>query len=263
MRVQVQDVRGNVSGTVKILPNIWSPERRNARDVFVYLPPSYEHTDRRFPVLYVQDGQNLFDDSLAFGGEWQVDENMERLSRLSLEAIVVGIANVGDSRCDEYSPFVDPQHGGGAGDAYLDFLERTLKPSIDESFRTVRSRDATGILGSSMGAVISLYAYFTRPHLFGFVGAMSPAIWFADRALLKLVEQAAFTPGRIYVDVGTAEGESTVADAQQMHQLLVAKGYVPGESLMYVEDDGGEHSEEAWARRVRTALYYLIPAVTA
>jgi predicted alpha/beta superfamily hydrolase len=261
--MQVKDFPGSVSGTVKVLPNIWSRERRNARDIFVYLPPSYERTDRRFPVVYVQDGQNLFDDSLAFGSEWQVDEHMERLSRLSVEAIVVGIANPGAARCDEYSPFVDAQHGGGGGDEYLDFVERTVKPAIDELFRTDPSRGATGILGSSMGAVISLYAFFTRPQVFSFAGAMSPAFWFADRALFTLVEQASFTPGRIYIDVGTGEGDSAVADAQRMHQLLVDKGYVPGESLMYVEDDGAPHSEEAWARRVRTALYYLIPAAAA
>ena len=96
-----------VAGTVKVLPQIWSPERQNARDIYVYLPPSHETTDRRFPVVYMQDGQNLFDDALAFGAEWQVDENMERLSQLGVEAIVVGIPNVGAARCDEYSPFRD------------------------------------------------------------------------------------------------------------------------------------------------------------
>src|SRR5688572_17690975 len=110
------DLGTAVAGTVKVLPQIWSPERQNARDIYVYVPPSHDTADRRFPVVYMQDGQNLFDDALAFGSEWQVDENMERLSQLGLEAIVVGIPNVGADRCDEYSPFTDSQHGGGHGD---------------------------------------------------------------------------------------------------------------------------------------------------
>lgn len=106
-----------VAGTVKVLPQIWSPERQNLRDIYVYVPLSHHDTaDRRFPVVYMQDGQNLFDDALAFGSEWQVDENMERLSQLGLEAIVVGIPNAGAARCDEYSPFADSQHGGGQDD---------------------------------------------------------------------------------------------------------------------------------------------------
>ena len=248
-----------VAGTVKLLPQVWSPERENARDIYVYLPPSHETAERPFPVIYMQDGQNLFSDSLAFGAEWQVDENMERLSHLGLEAIVVGVPNLGEGRLDEYSPFKDAQHGGGSGDNYLDFIIKTLKPLIDQQFRTDPSRDATGILGSSMGALISLYAFFTRSEVFGFAGAVSPALWFADHAIFVALQEKPFVQGRLYLDVGTGEGEGTVADVRRMHQLLLAKGYRPGETVMYVEDDDAGHSEDAWARRIRTALYYLIP----
>ena len=258
----IPDLGNSVAGTVKVLPRIWSPERQNVRDIYVYVPPSHDKADRRFPVVYMQDGQNLFDDALAFGSEWQVDENMERLAQLGLEALVVGIPNVAEARCDEYSPFRDPRHGGGWGDEYLDFVTGTLKPLIDQHFRTDPSRDATGILGSSMGALISLHAFFARSDVFGFAGAMSPALWFAEHAMFRALEHAAMIPGRLYLDVGTGEGDSTVGDARHMHQLLLSKGYRPGETLMYVEDDGAGHSEGAWARRVRTALYYLIPSRT-
>jgi predicted alpha/beta superfamily hydrolase len=250
-----------VSGTVRVLPQVWSPERQNTRDVYVYLPPSYESSDKRYPVLYMHDGQNLFDDSMAFGAEWQIDEHMERLSVLGLEAIVVGIPNAGEARLDEYSPFVDEKHGGGAGDHYLDFVTRTLKPQIDGQFRTRPGREWTGIAGSSMGGLLSLYAFFTRGEVFGFAGVMSPALWFGSRQIFARIEHAPQVDGRLYLDVGTGEGEETLRDARRMHELLVAKGYRPGETLMYVEDDGAEHSETAWARRVRTALYYLIPAL--
>jgi predicted alpha/beta superfamily hydrolase len=254
------DLGDAAAGTVKVLPQIWSPERQNARDIYVYVPPSHDATDCRFPVVYMQDGQNLFDDALAFGSEWQVDENMERLSQLGLEAIVVGIPNVGAARCDEYSPFRDLQHGGGCGDQYLDFVTKTLKPIIDQQFRTDPSREATGILGSSMGALISLHAFFARSDVFGFAGAMSPAFWFAEQEIFRTLQHAPMIPGRLYLDVGTGEGDAMVADARRMHGLLLSKGYRPGKTLMYVEDDGAGHSEEAWARRIRTALYYLIPS---
>lgn len=112
-----------------------------------------------------------------------------------------------------------------------------------------------------MGALLSAYAFFTRPQVFGFAGVMSPALWFANGEIFPAVEQAPYAQGRLYLDVGTGEGEDTVADARRLHQLLVEKGYRPGESLMYVEDDDADHSEAAWSRRVRTALYYLVPAV--
>ena len=259
MHVATNELQG-VAGTVKVLPQVWSPERGNARDIYVYLPPSYEASDRRYPVVYMKDGQNLFDASMSFGAEWQVDEHMERLSRLGLEAIIVGVPNAGEARLDEYSPFRDAQHGGGAGDEYLDFVVRTLKPLVDGQFRTNPERTHTGIAGSSMGGLLSLYAFFTRPEVFGFAAVMSPALWFAGRAIFGRVEEAPFAEGRLYLDVGTGEGEQTVEDVRRMHALLAAKGYRPGETMMYVEEDGADHSEEAWARRVRTALYYLIPA---
>ena len=258
----MHDLDATVAGTVKVLPQIWSPERQNARDIYVYVPPSHDTDDRRFPVVYMHDGQNLFHDALAFSSEWQVDENMERLSQLGLEALVVGIPNVGAARSDEYSPFRTLQHGGGNGDEYLDFITRTLKPLIDQQFRTDPSRAATGILGSSMGALISLYAFFARPDVFGFAGVMSPALWFAEHEIFKALKQAPMVPGRLYLDVGSGEGERTVADARRMHELLLSKGYRPGETMMYVEEDGAGHSEEAWARRLRTAMYYLIPPRT-
>jgi isoamylase len=258
--VTVRDL-DHVAGTVKVIADVWSPERGNARDIFVYLPPSYDSSDKRYPVLYMQDGQNLFDESMAFGGEWQVDEHMERLSALGLEAVIVGIPNIGEVRLAEYSPFADERHGGGDGDRYLDFLTATLKPLIDGQFRTNPDCNFTGIAGSSMGGLLALYAFVTRSSVFGFAGVMSPALWFGHRRIFDVVEQAPSANGRVYLDIGTGEGDEHVADVRRMHELLVRKGYRPGETMMYVEDDDADHSETAWARRVRTALYYLIPPV--
>src|SRR5688500_9831438 len=153
-----------VVGTVLVLRDVESVELGNARDLFVYLPPSHYASDRRYPVVYMHDGQNLFDQATSFGAEWEVDQTLEAASSEGLECIVVGIPNAGKSRLDEYSPWCDPRHkSGGRGEAYLDWIVQTVKPRIDADFRTRPERGTTGIAGSSMGALISLYAFFRRP----------------------------------------------------------------------------------------------------
>jgi isoamylase len=246
-------------GNLRVLPGLRSPELGNSRDIVVYLPPSYEESpERRYPVLYMHDGQNLFDASTSFSGEWAVDETMEAASRAGIEAIVVGIPNAGADRLREYSPFLDERHGGGAGDAYLDFLLHTLKPRIDADLRTLPDPEHTGLFGSSMGALISLYGFLTRRAAFGFVGAMSPAFWFAGGAIFRTVRTVEVNPGRIYIDVGTHEGQATVRNARRMRTLLHARGYDAGHNLLYVEDRGGDHSESAWRRRLGRSLEFLL-----
>jgi predicted alpha/beta superfamily hydrolase len=250
-----------IVGTVKTLERVWCPGRQNHRDLQVYLPPTYSRSATRYPVLYMHDGQNLFDEATAFSAEWQVDEHMERLALMGVEAIVVGIPNMEVERCEEYSPFQDPTRGGGHGDAYLACLVETIKPLVDAEFRTSPAREHTGLMGSSMGGLISLYGFFRHPEVFGFAGVMSPALWFAERRIFGYVESSPRTSGRLYLDVGTEEGASTLGDARRMHALLRTKGYARGAALLYVEDQGAGHSETAWSNRLRTALYFLIPDV--
>lgn len=256
----MSDTHPTVVGTLEVVGPIGSDVLDNERSVFVWLPPSYgTDAGRRYPTLYMHDGQNLFDQSLAFGQEWQVDEAMMRLSALGLEAIVVGIPNAGAARLDEYSPFVDPGHGGGRGDAYLEFLVGAVKPRVDAAYRTLCGREHVGIMGSSMGGLISLYAFFRHADVFGFAGAMSPSLWFAGGEILRTVEQTSFVDGRLYLDMGTAEGEAHVRHVHALHRLLLVKGYRQGVDLFYVEEDAAPHQEDAWARRLRTALYFLLP----
>jgi predicted alpha/beta superfamily hydrolase len=249
-----------VVGNLMTIASLGSPQLGIVRDIRVYLPPSYTAGTARYPVLYMHDGQNLFDEATAYAGDWGVDETMEALAGEGFEAIVVGIPNMGPDRLDEYSPFVDGEHGGGRGEDYLAFVVHTLKPYIDASFRTLPEREQTGMLGSSLGGLISLYAFFRYPEVFGFAGAMSPAFWFADRAIFPFVEEAETDGGRLYLDIGTAEGEDTLTDTRRMAELLEAKGYQPGDQLRYVEDEGAGHNEAAWAARLRDALIYLLPA---
>ena len=248
-----------VAGNLRVFEGFPSPQLGNRRDVLVYLPPSYEEGEKRYPVLYMQDGQNLFDEATAFGDEWRVDNTLDRLSReRGLEALVVGVPNMGEGRLDEYSPFEDAAHGGGQGDRYLAFLADTLKPEIDRDFRTLPDRAHTLVAGSSMGGLISLYALFRRPDVFGGAAAMSPALWFADRAIFPFVEAAPFAPGRLYLDVGTEEGKEAVADVRRMGDLLRRKGYRPQRDLLYVEQARAGHTEKAWRKRFRRAAPFLL-----
>jgi predicted alpha/beta superfamily hydrolase len=251
-----------IVGNLQTLGPVRSAHLGNERPIYVWLPLSYNDSgDRTYPVLYMHDGQNLFSDDLAFGREWQVDEQMARLSALGLEALIVGIPNGGEERMTEYSPFRDADGNVGRGDAYLAFLFNEVMPLIQSQFRVTHTRETTGIMGSSLGALISLYAFFQHPDRFGFVGGMSPALWFNDCALLELIEHAPFVEGRVYLDMGTAEGDEHVKHVQQLHLQLLRKGYRPGETLFYVEEDDAVHDEDAWARRLRTALYFLLPCV--
>lgn len=250
--------RRNPPGSLEVIPDVYSPQLGNRRDILVYLPSSYSRTDRPYPVLYMHDGQNLFDPTTSFAGEWGMDAAMARAPRKGRRAIVVGIPNMGVDRIREYSPFVDPTNGGGMGDAYLDFLLQTVKPMIDAQYRTLPGVASTGIAGSSLGGFISLYAFFRSPQSWGYCGVLSPALWFAGGAIFRYVREAPYVPGRIYLDVGTREGEGTLHNAREMRDLLVAKGYERGKDLHWVEDEGGMHNEAAWGRRMRTALPFLL-----
>ena len=179
------ELTGNIVGNIRRLRAVESPQLGNHRDVLVYLPPSYPVSGRHYPTIYMHDGQNLFDAATSYAGEWQVDETMERIAPEGIEAIVIAVPNMGAERIAEYAPFRDERVGGGRGDAYLAFLVDTLKPDVDRNFRTRRDAEHTGIIGSSMGGLISLYAFLTRPDVFGFAGVMSPSLWFARRRDLR------------------------------------------------------------------------------
>jgi predicted alpha/beta superfamily hydrolase len=256
-----QDQRAH--GLLKILRGLHSPQLNNARDITVYLPPSYHSAgDRRYPVLYMHDGQNLFDARTSFAGEWHVDGVIDASSSEGLEAIVVGIPNMGAERCNEYSPFDDPRHGAARGDAYLDFMVDTIKPIIDTDFRTQSAPAQTGIVGSSMGGLISLYAIFKRPDVFGLTGVMSPALWYGERRIFDFLAQQQQQRGRIYVDVGTKEGSAELRDVTRLRDRLLEIGYRHGHDLLFIVDFGAGHNEQAWAGRMKKMLTFFLRGET-
>jgi predicted alpha/beta superfamily hydrolase len=229
------------------------------RDLFAYLPPPHGEPGRRFPVVYMLDGQNLFDDATAYSGvEWQVDETMEQLVHEGLEAMVVGIpAAPGDERGHEYSGRKIEQH--------LSFVADTVRPLVETSFHVDPRRERTGIAGSSLGGVASLHAVFTRPETFGFAGVLSPAFWWTgDDRWFELVERTVKPDARIYIDVGDSEmpeDEQTrrryVEGFERMTALMRSRGF-DEDSLRAVLEPGGAHFETDWARRLPDALRFLL-----
>lgn len=250
--------RRRAHGSLATIPEVESRELGNRRDLVVWLPPAYAQSERRYPVIYMHDGQNLFDARTSYAEPWRVDLAMARAAKRSVEAIVVGIPNMGVDRINEYSPYVDARAGGGSGDRYLDWLIGTVKPMIDGRFRTRPDRGYTGMIGSSMGGLITMYAYLRDPSVFGFVGVMSPSLWFAGRSIFSTLAESVHVPGRIHLDIGTREGRVALEDAQRMRDALAAKGYALGRELHWVEDPKGRHNEVDWGRRLGDALPFLL-----
>ena len=233
------------------------------RDLVVYLPPGYEAGgERRYPVLYMHDGQNLFDPATAYqrGHHWKVGETADRLIAAGElgPLLIVGISNTGGRRIHEYTPTPDRKLGGGEADHYGRLIVEELKPFIDATYRTWPDRRHTGIAGSSLGALVSLHLGLTYPSVFSRVALLSPSVWWDRRVILRSVRQAMPKPDlRIWLDMGTAEGKRGLTDARALRTALVRMGWKEGDDLHYSEHEGATHSEAAWADRVGPMLRYL------
>jgi predicted alpha/beta superfamily hydrolase len=236
------------------------------RDLIVYLPPGYRRdAARRYPVLYLHDGQNLFDGATAFipGQYWRVDHTAEKLieDRRTEPLIIVGIYNTGRHRITEYTPTHDPkQRTGGKADRYGRMLVEELKPFIDRQYRTLPDPANTGLGGSSLGGLVTLYLGLRYPDVFGKLAVLSPSVWWDNRVILKLVRMTDPKPRpSIWLDVGTGEGGRTLRDARALRDELMRAGWEQGVDLQYSEIPEAGHNELAWASRVGSFLQYLFP----
>ncbi|NRD68273.1 alpha/beta hydrolase, partial [Corallococcus exiguus] len=258
-----------LTGDVRYLRNVVPQDASlKPRDVIIWLPPGYEaDTTRRYPVLYMHDGQNLMDVSTAFAGEWNVDETAQALveSGKVEPLIIVGIYNTSD-RIAEYTPVPFPPEYPNAGraDVYGQFLIQELKPRIDAEFRTKPEARFTGLAGSSLGGLVSMSLGLKHPGVFTRLGVVSPSVWWADREIVSEVNALTAKPElRIWEDIGTNEGSGsqaeTVADAQALRDALVAKGWVLDDDLKYTVVEGGQHNEAAWSARFGDLLRFLYP----
>lgn len=258
---EIHTLTGNVTSHPDFRSRILGVKRR----IWVYLPPSYDaDPERRFPVLYLQDGQNVFDGATAFlaGREWEADETAERLiddGRIE-PLIIVAVDNGGERRVDEYTPAPDATDHGGGADLYGRMLTEELKPWVDQTYQTRPDREDTGIGGSSLGALVSLWVGLSHPEIFGKIAALSPSVWWDDGYILRFIAALPARPDtRIWVDIGTEEGGRSLVDARRLRDALLARGWREGEDLHYLEAAGARHNETAWAKRFPEVLEFLYP----
>jgi len=243
----------------------------NRRDVVVYFPPGYRRfSSERYPVLYLHDGQNVFDAATAFGGvEWGVDETAEGLIRQGAitPLIIVGVANTGDERINEYAPtrgVIDSKakrkkRSRGLARLYAEFLITELKPYIDKKYRTRRESEFTGLGGSSLGGLATLVIGLSASQVFSRLMVMSPSIWWDNCVIYRLVDSLEQKPrSKIWLDTGTAEPGWELA--RGLRDRLIKKGWRISRDLKYTEAKDAGHSEAAWAARVEPALRFLFPA---
>lgn len=233
-----------------------------ARDILIYLPPGYDDAGQ-YPVLYLQDGQNLFDPETAFAHvPWQAGESIDRLvrERRICPLIVVGITNTGPMRVHEYTPTMDRQHlAGGGASMYGYMLTEELLPRVNVTFAADPSPSSTGIGGSSLGALVALYVGLEWSEYFGRILAMSPSVWWDRRSILRRIRSLPETPGsRIWIDTGTQEGTGQLPDVRRLDRVIRAKGW-PDESLHLHVEEGAGHDEAAWGARFPKALEFLYP----
>ena len=238
------------------------------RDVIVYVPPGYnEEPERSYPVLYLHDGQNLFDGQTSFvkGRTWMVLDHADgAIEAGEIEPLViVGIYNTGDRRLAEYTHEYNWQMGGGEANKYGDLLTRELLPWIAERYRVRQDRESTGMGGSSLGGLVSLYLGLRHPQVFGRLALLSPSVWWNHKSILGYLNEHSpqlWERPRIWLDVGDHEGQRTLRDVEHLARRLKANGWRPGESMHFEKVHEGTHDEASWAGRVRPMLRFLFPA---
>jgi predicted alpha/beta superfamily hydrolase len=236
------------------------------RDLIVYLPGIYDkRTDIGFPVLYMQDGQNLFDPATSFinGVYWRMGETAGRLiaEGAMRPLIIVGIYN-GKQRIREYTPTPDKKLGGGGADRYARAVLEDIKPFIESEYRTLAGPANTGLGGSSLGALFTMYLGLRAANVFGRLAVLSPSVWWNQRAIVNFVARSRVGERpRIWLDTGTQEAAHTVEHARLLRGALVNQGWQLDRDLHYEEIEGGQHNEAAWAQRVGPCLQFLFPAL--
>lgn len=233
---------------------IQAPQLNTTKKIWLYLPKNYDSTNKKYPVIYMFDAQNLFDEKTSFVGEWNIDE---KLDSLKAKVIVVGIEHGNDKRIDELTPFTNEKYGGGKADEMLAFLMETLKPEIDKKYRTISNAKNTTIMGSSIGGLTAFYATIKYPEVFGKAGVFSPAFWINKKEILDLVSEKRKIKSKIYFVYGDKESKNMIADVNEMNTLLSTKRcdckYLTKTKIV----KSGEHNEKLWRDNFVKAYLWL------
>lgn len=251
--------RSTSAENVQIFDNNFDiPQLKRERKISVYLPPNYKVSNERYPVLYILDGQNVFDESKSYSGEWEVDETLNRIyEETGFGLIVVAIDHGGDKRLNEYSAWDNEKYGKGEGEDLLKFLTQTLKPKIDGAFRTNIDAPSTAIMGSSLGGLFAHYAAFKAPDVYGKAGVFSPSFWYSE-SCYEFTKKANsdMSNSRIYYLIGDKEGKDVVSNMTKMIQLIKSNGF-PEENVVERIVPNGTHSETLWKAEFEQAIEWL------
>lgn len=233
--------------------DIEAPQLQTSKKIWMYLPHNYETSTKKYPVIYMHDAQNLFDDKTAFAGEWHVDETLDSLKA---EVIIVGIEHGNEKRLDELTPFPNEKYGGGKADAYLDFIVNTLKPHVDTNYRTKSGKMNTAIAGSSLGGLVSYYAVLKYPQIFGKAAIFSPSFWFTND-IYTLTENTKKLQTKLYFLCGDNESETMVHEMNKMVDLVNDKRCTCMHLTKKVVVAGGKHNEKLWSKEFGKAYLWL------
>ncbi|MFN8135946.1 MAG: alpha/beta hydrolase-fold protein, partial [Bacteroidales bacterium] len=248
------------AANVKIMSSNFSmPQLNRTRKIWIYLPPGYETSGLAYPVLYMHDGQNLFDNLTSFSGEWKVDEALNSLASQGKKVpIVIGIENGANYRIGEYTPWINPNYGGGDGEKYMQFIVETLKPYVDQNYRTLTDRENTGIMGSSLGGLISHFGALKYQSVFGKAGIFSPSYWFSDSVWMFTHDAGKQYGVRFYQLCGSDESNEidVPASMYRMNDSLVKLGFTQ-ENISNKEVAGGQHNEKLWSEAFSDAYQWL------
>ena len=237
-----------------IIPNLNSISHK----IWVYLPPDYEISAKKYPVIYMHDAQNLFDATTSYMGEWEVDESLNKLfEKTNKGFIIVGVENAGEERINEYTPWAHEKYGGGKGAIYIDFIVNTLKPFIDDNYRTKPQQRYTGLMGSSLGGLISYYGGLQYPEVFGKIGALSTSFWFSNEVVTFTNENGNLKNTKLFLLVGGKEDEGKmVTDTKNIEQQLLATGF-KSKNLNTKVNLEGEHNEAFWKSEFLEIVQWL------
>lgn len=235
------------------------PQLNTTRRIWIYLPKDYASSDKKYPVLYLQDGQNLFDNATSYAGEWGIDETLNEIfDQKGKPAIVIGIDNGAEKRLEELSPFKNEKYGGGRAGDYVRFITETLKPFVDENYRTLSNTENTWIGGSSLGALTAVYGAVKYPETFGKILAFSPAFWFNAKPLNDFISEAkvSLKHQKYYFVQGKYEDEGMEEETRKVIKQLSAKK-VKSKNILLKIDEDGKHNEAYWKREFGKAFLWL------
>lgn len=254
----IDNVGSTANNQVSIMSeDFYIPQLDRSRKIWIYLPPDYSTSSKSYPVLYMHDGQNLFDVKTSFIGEWHVDETLDSLFAEGYSVpIVIGIDNGGNDRINEYTVWKHSEYGGGEGGKYAAFLVETLKPFVDSAYRTLPDRKNTAIMGSSLGALISFYTALKYQDVFSKIGLFSPSYWYSDSTFVFAENHPLEQEMRIYQMMGSLEGEEYIEDAKNMHKIFKTNSL--GDVDLHVRVvPFGAHNEKLWSKDFGSAVKYL------